>query len=131
MRHTCCSLLTICLDAGPCHGRPVERNWVMRQVTAAIGDLWRGEMPLGQVFWSFAIGFGTLFNLLATGVGLMAMAGGMPALAAVAIHLLPLPYNFLVLVGVWRSADAFAGHPFIATSARVAAAAWFALMMVI
>ena len=103
----------------------------MRQMTSAIGDLWRGEMPLGQVFWSFTIVFGTLFNLLATGVALVAMAGGMPAPAAVAMHLLPLPYNFVVLVGVWRSADAFAGHPFIATSARIAVAAWFALMMVI
>jgi hypothetical protein len=88
-------------------------------------------MPLGQVFWSFTIVFGTLFNFLATSVGLAAMAGGMPAPAAVALHLLPLPYNFLVLVGVWRSADSFSGHPFIATSAQVAAAAWFALMIVI
>ena len=103
----------------------------MRQMTSAIGDLWRGEMPLGQVFWSFTLVFGTLFNILATGVGLVAMAGGMPAPAAVAFHLLPLPYNFLVLVGVWRSADSFLGHPFIATAARVTAAAWFAIMMVI
>jgi hypothetical protein len=88
-------------------------------------------MPLAQVFWSFTVVFGTLFNLLATGVGLLAMAGGMPAPAAVAIHLLPLPYNFLVLVGVWRSADAFAGPALIATSARIAVAAWFALMMVV
>ncbi len=79
----------------------------MRQMTSAIGDLWRGEMPLSQVFWSFTIVFGTLFNFLATGVGLVAMAGGMPAPAAVALHFLPLPYNFLVLVGVWRSAKSF------------------------
>jgi hypothetical protein len=103
----------------------------MRQMASTIGDVWRGEIPLGQVFWTFAIGFGTVFNLLATGVSLVAIAGGMPAPAAVAIHFLPIPYNFLVLVGVWRSADAFAGHPAIATSARIAAAAWFALMMVI
>jgi hypothetical protein len=118
-------------NAGTCNGGPVGRNCAMRQMTSTIGDVWRGEIPLGQVFWTFAIGFGTVFNLLATGVGLVAIAGGMPAPAAVAIHFLPLPYNFLVLVGVWRSADAFAGHPAIATSARIAAAAWFALMMVI
>jgi hypothetical protein len=88
-------------------------------------------MPLAQVFWSFTVVFGTLFNLLATGVGLLAMAGGMPAPAAVAIHLLPLPYNFLVLVGAWRSAEAFTGPALIATSARIAVAAWFALMMVV
>jgi hypothetical protein len=103
----------------------------MRQMTSAIGDLWRGELPLGQVFWSFTIVFGTLFNLLATGVGLVAMAGGMPAPAAVALHFLPLPYNILVLVGVWRSAETFSGHPFFATFARVATAAWFALMIII
>jgi hypothetical protein len=131
MRYIRRSVLTICFDTGPCNPGSVEGNWAMRQMTSAIGDLWRGEMPLGQVFWSLTIVFGTLFNLLATGVGLMAMAGGMPAPAAVALHLLPLPYNFLVLVGVWRSADSFPGHPFIAAFARVAAAAWFALMIVI
>jgi hypothetical protein len=131
MRYIRPSVLTICLDTGPCNAGFVERNWAMRQMTSAIGDLWRGEMPLGQVFWSFTIVFGTLFNLLATGVGLVAMAGGMPAPAAVALHFLPLPYNFLVLVGVWRSAESFSGHPFFATFARVAAAAWFALMIII
>jgi hypothetical protein len=70
-------------------------------------------------------------NILVTGVGLLAMAGGMPAPAAVALHLLPLPYNVLVLVGVWRSADSFSGRPFIATTARLAAAAWFVLMIVV
>jgi hypothetical protein len=100
-------------------------------MTSTIGGLWRGEVPLGQVFWTFAIGLGTVLNLLATGVSLVAIAGGMPAPAAVAIHFMPLPYNFLVMVGVWRSADVFTGHPLIATSARIAAALWFALMMVI
>jgi hypothetical protein len=100
-------------------------------MTSTIGGLWRGEIPLGQVFWTFAMGFGTILNLLATGVGLFAMANGMPAPAAVAIHVLPIPYNILVLVGVWRSADAFAGHPALATAARVIAAVWFALMLVI
>jgi hypothetical protein len=103
----------------------------MHGMIATIGGLWRGEMPLGQVFWTFTMGFGTVLNLLTTALSLAAMAGGVPAPAAVAIHLMPIPYNFIALIGVWRSADDFDGPPVIATAARVIATLWFAIMVVV
>jgi predicted anti-sigma-YlaC factor YlaD len=96
-----------------------------------IMDLWRGHIPLAQAFWTFTILFGTLINALATGVMFAAMAAGVPAAAAILFHLLPLPYNALALIAVWRSAKAYDGSGFWATAAQLVAAVWFAAMIVL
>jgi hypothetical protein len=49
----------------------------------------------------------------------------------VGIFLLPLPYNVLAVVGVWRSADTYNGPRHWATLARVAAVAWSLFMIAI
>jgi hypothetical protein len=93
--------------------------------------LWRGEVPLSEVFWTFTITVGTLINLLATGMMLAALAAGMPAAAAVLIHFLPLPYNVLALTAVWRSAQAYQGPKMWSHAAKLATAFWFAAMVLI
>lgn len=96
-----------------------------------IMDLWQGRIPLSQAFWTFTILFGTLINALATGIMFAAMAAGVPAAAAILFHLLPLPYNALALIAVWRSAKAYDGSGFWATAAQLVAAVWFAAMIVL
>lgn len=91
--------------------------------------LWQGQIPLSEVFWTFTILFGTLINLVATGVMFAAIAAGVPAEAAILFHFLPLPYNILALIAVWRSARDYEGPTVWATAARLAAALWFAAMI--
>jgi hypothetical protein len=67
---------------------------------------------------------------LATGLMLIAIALGLPAELAILIHFLPLPYNLLMLVSVWRSAKRYQGPPVLATAAQIATALWFALMLI-
>ena len=88
-----------------------------------VGRLWRGEVGLARVFWEYAIGFGTLANLITTMLALAVLMSGFPMLA-VAIFFLPLPYNVLIVVAVWRSAGHYRGPPVWATLARVVVVAW-------
>ena len=48
-----------------------------------------------------------------------------PIALAVILHLLPVPYSVLACVGVWRSADRYAGKPEFARMAHGAVVAWF------
>jgi hypothetical protein len=74
---------------------------------------------------------GTLLNLAASGLMLIAMTGGVPAEAAILLHFLPIPYNVLALVAVWRSAGASEGGGPWPVAAQLAAAVWFAVMIFI
>jgi hypothetical protein len=86
--------------------------------------LWRGAVPLGQAFWSFALLGGTALNLAATLIAMALLAMDGPGVLAALIFALPIPYNLLVLVAVWRSAGAYAGPRQWAELARVAIIVW-------
>lgn len=87
-------------------------------------QLWRGEVPLAQAFWGYAILYGTLLNLLATGVALALMAAGVPVPIGFAVFFLPIGYSVLMLVAVWRSADRFEGDRIWADLAKLGISVW-------
>jgi hypothetical protein len=89
--------------------------------------LWRGEVGLARVFWDYAIIYGSLANLITTGGAFAALTADLPAWLAVAIFFLPLPYNVLIVVAVWRSAGRYAGPPMWARLARIAVIVWAAI----
>jgi hypothetical protein len=93
--------------------------------------LWKGQLPLAQAFWEFAIVYMLLANLCATGAAFGAIASGLPAALAVVIFLLPIPYILVAVVGVWRSADAYDGPPHWAKLARYSSIVWGGMMAVI
>jgi len=96
----------------------------MKKLVAA---LWSGEVPLARAFWEYAILWGTLLNLVTTlGAFMLLEAEGQEG-AAVALLLLPVPYNVFMLVAVWRSAARYEGPPHWAQLARAAIALWVAL----
>jgi hypothetical protein len=95
-----------------------------------IGDLWHGRLPLGRAFWEFAVIYGLILNVLSTTASLLAIAGNLSWIAILLIHFLPAPYWIASTVGVWRSADRYAGPPRWASAARVAALLWLLLMLV-
>jgi hypothetical protein len=90
-------------------------------------QLWRGELPLATAFWDYAIIYGTILNFIATIGALVILAVKWPALLALVIHVLPIPYNFVAVVGVWRSAARHQGSPHWAMAARIVVLAWAAV----
>jgi hypothetical protein len=97
-------------------GRPATGNVVRR--------LWAGEVPLASAFWSYAIIGGTALNLATTLLAMALVAMDAPAVVAVIVFALPIPYNLLVLVAVWRSASAYQGPRLLADLARVTSVIW-------
>ena len=91
-----------------------------------LSDLWNGRVPLARVFWDYAVIYGSFANLLGTAAALTAFLWGWPILG-LAIHFLPLPYNALMVVAVWRSAARYEGDAIWAQLARPAIIVWAAL----
>lgn len=86
--------------------------------------LWRGDLPLATAFWEYAVAYGSILNLLTTFVSFAVLAMKGSTALAVALHIMPLPYNVAVVVGVWRSAARYAGERRWAEIARVAVIVW-------
>jgi hypothetical protein len=86
--------------------------------------LWSGQLPLGRAFWEFGIVYGFLVNFMTTLLFLAILTTDAPTAVAIAAQLLPIPYNLLVLVGVWRSAERYRGARQRADLARAAIVLW-------
>jgi len=93
--------------------------------------LWNGQLPLSRAFWEYAVVYAALANLCATIAAFAVLAADLPAALAVGVFLLPVPYIVVAVVGVWRSAAAYAGPRHWASLARTAAVLWGGLMVLI
>lgn len=89
-----------------------------------LARLWRGETPLARAFWEFAILYGTFASLVTTIAAMAAIAADLPDAFALTLHLLPVPYNVLMVAAVWRSANRYRGRPLWADLARAAVILW-------
>jgi hypothetical protein len=98
----------------------------MKRIAAFVRDIWYGRIPLARVFWEYAIGYGTVLNLLATLAAFSAFSRHWPEALGLAIFFLPAPYNLLMIVGVWRSAAIYQGPAIWPTLARALIIAWAA-----
>ena len=98
--------------------RPAAGNIVRR--------LWGGEVPLARAFWNYAMIGGTALNAVTTLLAMALVAMDAPAAVAVIVFALPIPYNLVVLVAVWRSAGAYEGPSIRADLARAAIVVWAA-----
>ncbi len=86
--------------------------------------LWAGELPLRQAFWQYAVGYGLLINLV-TSLAFLALLINDANIALVALAFaLPIPYNFVMVVAVWRSADRYSGPKTWADLARIGIVIW-------
>jgi hypothetical protein len=99
-------------------------------MTDYIASLWRGEISLARVFWEYAIGWGTLINLLCTGAALIVFLKDGPVWLGLLIHFAAIPYNTLMVVSVWRAAALPPANAF-SNFARFAVLAWFLAMLVL
>lgn len=96
----------------------------MNRSRPLIAQLWQGELALRRVFWDYAIIYGTLLNLATSFAAFGIIAAGWPLLLAIVVFVLPLPYNLLIVVGVWRSAARYRGPIIWAKLARGAVVIW-------
>lgn len=93
-----------------------------------LARLWRGEVPLADAFWSWAVLGGLAVNL-ATSLGFLALISAGQTIPALLVgYGLSVPYNILVTVGVWRSAARYTGSPLRAEAARLVTLAGMILL---
>jgi hypothetical protein len=98
---------------------------------AQLVALWRGEVPLRQAFWEYAVVYGTIANIVATAAAIAAVAAGLPDAVGIGLFLIPVPYILTAVVGVVRSANRYQGPPMWAALAKVAVVVWGLVMIFI
>lgn len=98
-------------------------------VTAFLRTRWRGEIPLRRALWWDMALVGSVVNLAAMLAALLLFARGAPDLLGAVVYFAPLPYNLLLVVSVWRSAERDGGPR--AQGARIPAVAWLALAVLL
>ncbi len=95
-----------------------------------LNRLWRGELELHNAFWNWAVIGGLTINVVSSGLFLFLIMADRPIFALIAGYALSLPYNVIVSVGVWRSADQFTGERRWADLARIVTVAGMVLLSV-
>src|SRR5688572_2762608 len=73
----------------------------------ALRCLWRGEVPLAQAFWNWAVIGALIVNGATTLAFLILIMVERPFAALIAGYAISVPYNILVAVGVWRAAGRY------------------------
>jgi hypothetical protein len=86
-----------------------------------LGRLWRGELPLADAFWTWAVLVALLVNGATTAGFVALIMAGWPVAALIVGYAFSVPYNVVAGVGVWRSAARYDGPPYWAMLARVLA----------
>jgi hypothetical protein len=77
-----------------------------------IAEIWDGKLPLVKVYWLYGVAVGAFFTILS-----LLIKDYPIALIVIAIALIP--YQILVFVGIWRSADAYRDKKIWAILAKV------------
>jgi len=70
---------------------------------STLGRLWRGEVPLDEAFWTWAVIGGIAVNVVSSFLFLMLISADRPIEALIVGYGLSVPYNVVALVGVWRA----------------------------
>jgi hypothetical protein len=100
---------------------------VLDGIAAWVRALAAGEVALPVAFWRYAIIYGLFVNGFASFAAFAVLAAEGAAWLAVVLFLLPLPYNLLVALGVWRSAGRWPGPPPWPALARLFIVVWTVL----
>lgn len=94
-------------------------------LSAFLRSRWRGEVPLGSLFWRDMVLVGTLVNAAASAAALICLGIGWPLAVTLIVHFVPMPYNLFLFLAVWGTAGRQPG--LAATGYQLAAAAWLVL----
>ncbi len=99
-------------------------------MTKLVKHLWAGEVPLKQAVWQYAVGYGLLLNIITTLAFLALIARDANTALIVLAFASPVPYNFLVVVAVWRSANRYPGSETWADLARIGTVIWMIVLTI-
>ena len=81
--------------------------------------LWRGELALDKAFWDWAVIGGLIINSGSSALFLFLIMTDRLIFALIVGYAFSVPYNIVVSVGVWRSADRYSGDLRWANLARI------------
>lgn len=95
---------------------------------ALLRSLWRGDVPLAEAFWTWAVAVGLVVNVATSALFVVMIMRDWPWAALLLGYGASLPYNAVALVGVWRSASRYEGPAIHADLARAAAAVLMAAL---
>jgi hypothetical protein len=84
----------------------------------ALGRLWRGELPLPEAFWTWAIAIGFVLNVATSAACYGLLLADEPVWALLVGYLPSVPYNVIAAVGVIRSAGRTDADPGFARLAK-------------
>ena len=87
-------------------------------------EFWRGDLPLGRAFWLWGILGGAIVGLFSTLLALALLAAEAPAWLAMLAFAAHIPWNLILLVGVWRSSGRPGVSREIAYAARLIIVGW-------
>lgn len=104
-------------------GGPVSR------LVLGLRRLAGGRVPLAEMFFWRMLVTGTILNLIAMVAGLVLFSLEAPTALASAVYFSPIPYNVLLLVGVWQSAKRRKSA--WSSAACIGSVVWFVLMLVV
>ena len=93
-----------------------------------IVEFFRGGLPLGRAFWLWGILGGGIVSLFSTLLALTLIAASAPAWLAVLAFAAHIPWNLMLLVGIWRSAGRPEVSPAAANLARTIILAWVVVL---
>jgi hypothetical protein len=110
-------------------GRSAVTHW--EACMTRLRALWSGDLPLGEAFWTYAVGVGLMLNLITTLLFLVLLSWDRPVAALIVGHALAVPYNLVALVGVWRSAARYGGGRIRADLARIVSLVGMVLLSLI
>jgi hypothetical protein len=97
----------------------------------AIVELWQGKLPLGRAFWLWGVLGGASVSLTSTLAAALLLAADAPAWLAALAFAVHLPWNLVLLVGVWRSAGRPEVGRGVAQLAQGAILAWTVVLSVL
>ena len=97
---------------------------------SGLRTLWRGDCPLADAFWTWAVAVGLLVNVATSALFVVMLLVDLPSIALLLGYGASLPYKLVAAVGVWRSAARYEGPPVHADLARGATVVLMAVLSV-
>jgi hypothetical protein len=91
----------------------------------------RGGLPLAPAFWLWGILGGSIVSLFSALLALTLVTAGAPPWLAVLVFAAHIPWNLVLLVGVWRSAGRTEVSPATAKFSRLVILVWVVVLSVL
>ena len=85
---------------------------------------WSGQVSWQTLLWPDILGVGTVLNLTATLVALVAAIQGVHVAVVALLHFAPLPFNLFLVAALWRAPR----RPAIAAGVALA---WLVVMVLV